>query len=70
MSCFFLPNILFQNTFTGEVIFLLSQNHELDEAEKIAYLSSISHFFLSSMHEVIGESILSNIFLKKQFTFT
>jgi len=35
MSCFFLPNIYFQNSFMGEAVFsLLSQRHKLEEAEK------------------------------------
>jgi hypothetical protein len=32
--------------------------------KKIAYCSSLSHFSISSMHEVVGEAILPNIFSK------
>jgi hypothetical protein len=60
-----LPNTHFQNSFIGEIIFLLlSQRHELDEAEKVVYSSALSHFFLSSMYKIIGEAILPNNFFK------
>jgi hypothetical protein len=35
-----------------------------DEAEKIAYCSSLPYFSLSSMHEVVSEAILPNTFFK------
>jgi hypothetical protein len=35
-----------------------------DEAEKIAYCSSLSLISLSSIHEVVGEAILPNTFSK------
>jgi len=33
--------------------------------KKVAYCSSLLHFFLSSMHEVVGEAILPNTFFKQ-----
>jgi hypothetical protein len=35
-----------------------------NEAEKIAYPSSLPHFSLLSMHEAIGEAVLPNIFFQ------
>jgi len=35
-----------------------------DEAKKIAYTSSLSYFFLSSIHEDVDETILPNNFFK------
>jgi hypothetical protein len=36
-----------------------------DEAEKkVAYRSSLPHFSLSTMHEIVSEAILPNIFSK------
>jgi len=32
--------------------------------KKVAYCSSLPHFSLSIMHEVVGEAILSNTFSK------
>jgi len=62
---FFLPNTCFQNSFVGETVcHLLSQKHEWDEAEKIAYCSSLPHFFLPSIQEVVSEVILPNTFSK------
>jgi len=50
MSCcelFFLPNTCLQNSFMDEAVFLLSQKHEWDEAEKSSLLQlsliSFSH---------------------------
>jgi len=68
MDCcelFFLLNTCFQNSFISEAVFLLlSQKHEWDEAEKVAYCIFLPHFFLPSMQEVFGEAILPNIFSK------
>ena len=68
MSCcelYFLPNIYFQNSFMGEAVFsLLSQRYKLDEAGKSSLLQLLSHFSLSTMHEVVGEAILPNTFSK------
>ena len=35
-----------------------------DEAEKVAYPSSLPHFSLLSMHEAVGEAVLPNSFSK------
>jgi len=49
----------------GEAVFsLLSQRHKLDEAGKNSLLQLLPHFSLSTMHEVVGEAILSNTFSK------
>jgi len=49
----------------GEAIFsLLSQRHKLDEAGKKVAYCSFSLISLSTMHEVVGEAILSNTFSK------
>ena len=32
--------------------------------KKVAYCSSLTHFSLSTMHEVVGEAILLNTFFK------
>jgi len=33
--------------------------------KKVAYYSSLTHFSLSTMHEVVGEAILPNTFSKQ-----
>jgi hypothetical protein len=49
----------------GETVFFSShKDMSWDEAEKIAYCSFLPHFSLSSIHKVIDETILLNIFFK------
>jgi hypothetical protein len=47
-------------------LFFFSSHKDIswNKAEKIAYYSSLSHFSLSSMQEVVGEAILPNTFSK------
>jgi hypothetical protein len=35
-----------------------------DETKKLVYCTSLPHFSLSSMHEVVGEAILPNTFFQ------
>jgi len=47
-----------------KLFFFSSHKETWDEAEKIAYCSSLPHFSLSSMHKVVVEGILPNTFSK------
>jgi len=47
-------------------LFFFSSYKNMSEMKlkKVAYSSSLPHFFLPSMQEVVGEAILPNIFSK------
>jgi len=61
---FFTKQFFLKQFYRVKLFFLLSQKHERDEAENVAYCNSLPHFFLPSMQEVVGEVILPNTFFK------
>jgi len=69
MSCcklFFFCQTLISKTVSWMKLFFFFSHKDMswDEAKKVAYCSSLPHFSLSSMHEVVGEAILPNTFSK------
>ena len=59
-SCFFAKHY-----FLKKSVFLpLSRRKSGRELKKIAYPSFLPHLFLLSIHEVVGEAVLSNSFSK------
>jgi hypothetical protein len=53
LSVFFLSNTLFQYSLWVKIFFFSShKDKSWDEFKKVAYLSSLPYFFLSSMHKL------------------
>jgi hypothetical protein len=63
MSCFIGQTLISKTVSWVKLFFSYSQKDmSWDEAEKVAYFSSLPHFSLSSMHEAVGEAVLPNNF--------
>jgi len=64
-TCFICQTLIFKTALTMKLFFFPShKNMSWDEAEKSSLSSSLPHFSLPFMYEVVGEAVLSNNFFK------
>jgi hypothetical protein len=65
VSCCFCQTLVFKTASWVKLFFFSShKNISGMKLKKVAYCSSLSHFFLQSMQEVVGQAILPNFFSK------